>query len=173
MKPRHSNHVALTAVLLVAVALAAGGCCSGWKTITCPPDNEPVQILRNPENAYPVYAKSYEASIEATKETADGAKRRFGAVIEPAVVTLRKELDQESSQVQDILKTAVFALQIAPCDRESRREFSSLIQMVTERGIQITKLRLELEHAVEAGDSTAANNSVATTTAFFSSTPFR
>jgi hypothetical protein len=165
MKKLFPIYMALIGLLLAILS------CSMWKTVHCPPNDEPVQILKNPDKAYPAYAKTYNASIEATRKTADSVENRFGAGIESAVVKLRNDLDQESSQVQMILKTAIIGLQTTPCDTISRREFSILVNQVNERGVKIAELNDNLKRAIAAGDTSGIKNSINATASFIHDNP--
>lgn len=120
----------------VIAALILVGC--SHTSIVCP-DGETVRVLNNIEDAYPVYAKDYEAQFKlATSQLAKVASDvNVSAEFKSNIVKLRQDLDQERSALQDRFKTMVISLQTTPCDKDVRKRFWDLLDEQKHRASQI------------------------------------
>jgi hypothetical protein len=105
-------------LILLTLTLVGFGC-SGSMSQNCP-DGEPVNILRNIEDAYPAYVREYDASLSAaTKVVADV---QVAAALKTKAVRLQQELDQANIALQTRYKTIAIALQTTPCDQKVREK---------------------------------------------------
>jgi hypothetical protein len=105
-------------LILLTLTLVGFGC-SGSISQTCP-DGEPVNILRNIEDAYPAYVREYDTTLSAaTKVVADV---QVAGTLKTKAVRLQQELDQANIALQAQYRTTVIALQTTPCDQKVREK---------------------------------------------------
>lgn len=121
------------------------GCSGNLKVLKCPPNDEPVVVLKNIDKAYPVYAVSYNSNLIATLRALDSLQVSVDAVLVKKIEELREKLNQESSRVEMHLKTSLLALQTTPCDLKVRNEFWNLLNKINENAIELNELSKRLK----------------------------
>jgi hypothetical protein len=119
--------------------------CSKYATYFCPPKSEPVNVLKNPMKAYPVYAKTYQTRYNATVKVFEKVEVGISGDIATQVVQLREQLDQESSRIQMYLQTSVIGLHTTPCDTLVRNRFWKFIDKVNTNANKLSELSMRLE----------------------------
>src|SRR5690348_16581127 len=96
-------------LLLAAFSLVS--CTGGQLPQTCP-DGEPVNVLKNVEDAYPAYVKEYETNFSVVEKLISEAQA--SATVKTKAVRLRQELDPERIELENQQKSVIIALQTAP-----------------------------------------------------------
>jgi hypothetical protein len=139
MERNKSIYRVLAAFYVILIVLTS--CGNNIMVIKCP-DGNPVTIHKNPEKAFPVYVKDFEWAVKINFKSLQLALNdsALGISAKQNIVKLRQDLDQSSSQLEMELKTAVFALQTSPCDKENSKRFWDLQHIITTQSYHLKNL---------------------------------
>jgi hypothetical protein len=127
--------------------------CSETKTIFCSAGKtNPVQVLRNPTKAYPVYARDFDASVKATVNIVDNINVDGDITFGNKIKTFRETLNQESARMEMLVKANYLAYNSRPCDEKVRDEFFILQKSLADKTYELEKLRQSLQNALTGRD---------------------
>jgi hypothetical protein len=119
--------------------------CTPFTVLYCPPDREPVTVLKDVNKAYPVYAVSYDANLQAAFNELTQLQISASGALKTQITSLRQQLDQESSRIQDLLKTAVLGMQATPCDPTARANFWAALKETNDNAVKIAQFTKDLQ----------------------------
>jgi hypothetical protein len=144
----------LKQVAFILIAAILCGCQSDFERVRCP-DGEIVEVLRHVDRAYPVYAKTYDDQITLSLGAADGiiSNANVDLRVKDAVVKFREDLDQKRAFLQDELKTAVIAMNSAPCDTNTRNRMQDLLLTISKQAQELALQRVGLSNILIAAES--------------------
>lgn len=122
--------------------------CGETKTIYCGPNKtNPMQVLRNPTKAYPVYAKEYDNSIKANVKILDEITVDVEPKLKSEVVELRQKLNQEASKMEMLVKTAYFAFNQDCCSESGKAQFHKMMTLLAEKSFELDRLNSNLKYS--------------------------
>lgn len=146
------NKVFIIFTIMVGVVFS----CQHLIVIPCPPDGTPVTVLRDPIEAYPVYAVSYSvgvtASLSKIAEILNDPK--ISVEVKGQLTEFRDKLNQESATIENVLKTSFMGFQTRPCDPINRDKFWEIQKAVIDRGIYLAQLASQLAKITEVKSGT-------------------
>lgn len=120
--------------------------CSEYKIIHCGPNKtEPHNILKNPNNAFLVYAKDFQINLKATINLLDKYKVSILDLnTKNSIVSFREKLNSDGIQIENLLKTNYLAYWSAPCDNVVRDKFFNLQEIIAKSTFELQSLRARL-----------------------------
>lgn len=127
--------------------------CSETKTIFCSANKtNPVQVLRNPSKAYPIYAREFDASVKAAVNIVDKVNVDGDILFSNKIKAFRETLNQESTRMEMLVKANYLAYNLRPCDEKVRDEFYILLKSLSDKTYELEKLRQNLQNALSGRD---------------------
>lgn len=145
------NPGAMAATLSYLDISQSYGLLDKWTEVKCE-DGTKARILKNPEDAFELYAKEWSTKFNAVVDLLNKAKVQGAADINNKIVKLFDNLNYIEATLREMYKSAYLTFAATPCKEESQKEKRAMDRIIISASLSLMVFKMILENKMVAND---------------------
>jgi hypothetical protein len=117
-----------------------------WKEISCP-DGSKALVLKNPADAFQLYAKEWTGKFGVVVDTLNQLKVGADAEVKNKIVKLFDNLNYVNAALQEMYKNSYLTFASTPCSEPAQEEKRRMDNVLAVIGLSLISVKLILENS--------------------------
>jgi hypothetical protein len=145
------NPGAMAATLSYLDISQSFGLLDKWTEVKCE-DGTKARILKNPEDAFELYAKEWSTKFNVVADLLNQAKVQGAADINNKIVKLFDNLNYIEATLREMYKNAYLTFAATPCKEDSQKEKRAMDRIIISASLSLMGFKMILENKMVAKD---------------------
>lgn len=121
-----------------------------WREVTCP-DGSKARVLKDPANAFELYAKEWTGKFSIIMDTLNQIKINADSEVKSKIVKLFDNLNYVNAALQEMYKNSYLTFAATPCSESAQQEKRRMDRIIAAVGLSLVSIKLILENS--SGDN--------------------
>jgi hypothetical protein len=139
------NPGAMAATLSYLDISQSYGLLDKWTEVKCE-DGTKARILKNPEDAFEIYAKEWSTKFNVVLNLLEKAKVEAGGEIGNKIVQLSNSLNYVGTTLREMYKNAYLTFAATPCSEKSQEEKRAMDRIIAVASMHLLTFQMMLEN---------------------------
>jgi hypothetical protein len=115
-----------------------------WKEVKCP-DGSKAQILKNPDDAFPLYATEWTTKFTAVADLLNQAKINADVAVSNKIDQLFNNLNYVEATLREMYKNSYLTFSATPCSEKSQEEKRRMDRFILVASLNLVNFKMILE----------------------------